>query len=125
MTDTNMDIQSANIILYCQRWADTVAFYEAGLRLPILTRTDWFVEFELTKTARLSVADDAHTSIKSGGGKGITVGLQVTDITTVYNQLINMGLSPTPVKELWGAKVTYLFDPEGNRVEFWSGPAKS
>jgi catechol-2,3-dioxygenase len=120
-----MQIESANIILYCRKWGEMVAFYRTTLQLPVTTATEWFVEFRLTETSRLSVADETRTSIKSGGGKGITIGLQVPDVITARAQLIEAGLNPTAVKEIWGAKAFYVFDPEGNRIEFWSGRAKS
>jgi catechol-2,3-dioxygenase len=34
-------------------------------------------------------------------------------------------LNPTAIREIWGAKAFYIFDPEGNRIECWSGHAKS
>lgn len=120
-----MHIESANIILYCKKFDATVAFYQSGLMLPITTCNEWFVEFRLTRTSRLSVADESRTSIKSSSGKGITIGIQVADLTTTRTHLVKAGLSPTGVKEIWGAKVIYVFDPEGNRLEFWSGHAKS
>ena len=120
-----MQIKSANIILYCKNWEEMVAFYQRGLELPITVSTEWFVEFKLTRTSRLSVADESHTSIKSGNGQGITIGLQVVDIMTAQSQLQEAGLNPTGVREIWGAKAFYVFDPEGNRIEFWSGHAKS
>jgi catechol 2,3-dioxygenase-like lactoylglutathione lyase family enzyme len=120
-----MQIQSANTILYCRKWKEMVAFYQAGLGLPITAATEWFVEFKLTETSRLSVADESHTSIKSANGKGITIGLQVTDLLPARSQLQAVGLNPTVIKEVWGAKAFYVFDPEGNRIEFWAGHAKS
>ena len=123
--DTIMNIESSNIILYCKRWGETVSFYQSGLRLPITARNEWFVEFKLTDSSRLSVADESHTSIKSGSGKGITIGLQVADIAKTRAQFVAASLIPTEIKKIWGAKVFNIFDPEGNRIEFWSGHAKS
>lgn len=122
--DTIMHFETANIILYCKKWEETVAFYRSGLKLPVHACTEWFVEFILTDTSRLSVADESRTSIKSGGGRGVTIGLQVADITTARANLEDAGLNPTVVKEVWGAKVFYAFDPEGNRIEFWAGRAR-
>lgn len=123
--DALMHIKSANIILYCKNWAAMVAFYQGTLQLPVTTSTEWFIEFKLTRTSRLSIANESRTSIKSGGGKGITIGLQVTDLMTTRAQLQEAGSNPTEVKEVWGAKAFYVLDPEGNRIEFWSGRARS
>jgi catechol-2,3-dioxygenase len=120
-----MQIKSANIILYCNKWEETVAFYRTNLQLPITAATEWFVEFRITRTSRLSVADESRASIKSGSGKGITIGLQVPDVIPMRAQLTNAGLNPTAIKEIWGAKAFYVYDPEGNRIEFWSGRPKS
>jgi predicted enzyme related to lactoylglutathione lyase len=119
-----MQIKSTNIILYCKKWGETVAFYQTGLNLPVTASTEWFVEFQLTNTSRVSVADESRTSIKSASGGGITITLQVTDVETTRTQIETAGLHPTAIKEVWGAKAFYVFDPEGNRIEFWSGRPK-
>lgn len=120
-----MKIKAANTILYCKKWDETVAFYRDGLKLLVISSTDWFVEFKLNESARLSVANEARTSIKTGEGRGITISLQVSDVEEIRAELVNNGFSPTPVKEIWGSKAIYLHDPEGNRLEFWSGRAKA
>jgi catechol 2,3-dioxygenase-like lactoylglutathione lyase family enzyme len=67
-----VNIKTSNIILYCKRWNDTVAFYRDTLKFPIHFSNEWFVEFTLADKARLSVANEEKTSIKSSGGNGIT-----------------------------------------------------
>lgn len=113
-------IQSTNTILYCIRWHETVRFYTETLGLAINFANDWFVEFTLTEQARLSVADAARATVKSSGGQGLTVTLQVADSRLVHAQLTAAGAGPTPLKKRWGATVFYVTDPEGNRLEFWS-----
>ena len=82
------------------------------------------MEFKLNEAARLSVADEARTTVKSGDGKGITISLQVADVVQVQTELTQAGISSTPIKEVWGSKAVYVRDPEGNRLEFWEGRAK-
>ncbi len=120
-----MKIKSTNTILYCKKWEDTIEFYRTGLKLLVLSSNEWFVEFKLNEMSRLSVANEARTSIDSSGGKGITVSLQVADIQQTRTELIEGGVTATPIKEVWGAKAFYVHDPEGNRLEFWSGRAKA
>jgi hypothetical protein len=62
------------------------------------------VELKLTDTSRLSVADDSHTTIKSGSEKGITIGLQLADIVIARAQFVAASLNPTEIKKIWGAK---------------------
>ena len=119
-----VQIKSTNTILYCKKWEDTVVFYRTGLKLLAISSNDWFVEFKLNEVARLSVADEARTSIESGNGKGITISLQVDDIEQTRADLMEARITQTPIKEVWGSKVIYVHDPEGNRLEFWSGIAK-
>ena len=119
-----MKIKSTNTILYCRNWQETVEFYRTGLKLLVLSSNEWFVEFKLNEMSRISVANEARTSIKSSDGKGITISLQVADIEQTRNELIEAGVTPTPIKDVWGAKAIYVYDPEGNRLEFWSGRAK-
>ena len=83
------------------------------------------MEFKLNETSRVSVADEARTSIESSGGKGLTLSLQVDDIEQTRTELMEAGITPTPVREVWGSKVIYVRDPEGNRLEFWSRRAKA
>ncbi len=119
-----MKIRSTNTILYCKKWQETVAFYRNELKLLVISSNDWFVEFKLNEMSRLSVANEARTSIDSGDGKGITISLQVIDIEQTRAELMEAGLTPTPIKEVWGSKAMYTHDPEGNRLEFWMGRAK-
>lgn len=120
-----MKIKAANTILYCKKWEETVTFYRDGLKLLIISSNDWFVEFKLNEQSRLSVANEARTSIDSGDGKGITVSLQVADIVQAQAELLEAGITITSIKEVWGSKAIYLHDPEGNRLEFWMGRAKA
>ncbi len=120
-----MKIKATNTILYCRKWQETVEFYKTGLKLRVLSSNEWFVEFKLNEMSRISIANQARTSIDSSGGKGITVSLQVTDIDQTRAELMEAGVEPTPIKEIWGAKAMYVWDPEGNRLELWSGRAKT
>ena len=114
----------ANTILYCQAWAETVAFYRDQLGLPITFESDWFVEFALTSTARLSIADERRATIKSSHGAGITLTFQVDDADALWAECHDAGLQPTQCRtHAWGARTFYLRDPEGTRLEIWSSTA--
>ncbi|MDX1521579.1 MAG: VOC family protein [Anaerolineae bacterium] len=115
-----LNINTVNTILYCKKWQETVTFYQTGLQLEPTFSNDWFMEFKLNDAARLSIANEAQASIKSGQGKGITLSIAVDDIEATHAFLVQAGLEPTAIKELWGSNVLYLYDPEGNRLEFWS-----
>jgi len=120
-TERMMDIKTANTILYCRKWKETVAFYKTRLRLRVTTSREWFVEFKLNEAARLSIADESKTSIGSTGGNGITITMEVYDIEKTHLYLTKVGLNPTAIKDhAWGARVIHIYDPEGNRIEFWS-----
>ena len=119
-TKVNNIIKSANTILYCKKWIETVEFYRCHLNLPVNFSTDWFVEFSLNAMSRLSIADEKHSSIKSCGGKGMTLAWEVEDIYTARQNIIKAGAKPTEIrKHAWDASVFYFFDPEGHRIEFW------
>lgn len=115
-----MKVNSSNTILYCTNWQATVAFYRDLLKLSINFSNDWFVEFRLNEGARLSVANEARCTVKSGGGAGITLSLNVDDVQTLRAMLIEARIDVTPIKALWGSSVFYIHDPEGNRIEFWT-----
>jgi predicted enzyme related to lactoylglutathione lyase len=108
------------MILYCKQWDKVVSFYRDLLQLPVNFSTDWFVEFNLTPDSRLSIADENRSSTKSCAGKGITIALEVKDIDAMRESITKKGLDPTGIKKhLWAARVFYLFDPEGHRIEIW------
>lgn len=115
-----IEIKTSNTILYCKQWSEMVAFYRSLFDFPVSTSLDWFIEFEMSETARLSIADESRTSIESNDGKGITLTFEVDDIQGTCTKLVKMGLEDVRVKEhSWGAQVIHVYDPEGNRVEFW------
>ncbi len=117
--------KNANTILYCKKWQETVDFYKNRLGLSITHDSDWFIEFKLTETAHVSVADERRASIKSSGGAGITLALQVESATRTWELLRDSGLEIGPVREHpWGARVFYFFDPEGHRIEVWEPKQK-
>ena len=115
-----MEIRATNTILYCRRWPEAVSFYGTVLGLRVTHQTDWFVEFALCGSARLSVADETRASVASAGGRGVTLSLRVDDVVATRAELAAAGLEPTELKDLWGAQVTYIHDPEGHRIEIWS-----
>lgn len=111
---------TTNIILYCEKWEEAVSFYKDVLALEINFSSDWFIEFSLNEKSRLSIADQARSSIKSTGQKGITITLQVRNINEIWHGFNMKGLNPTPVKRHpWDAEVFYICDPEGHRIEIW------
>ena len=114
-------VNRASTILYVRRWKESVAFYRDRIGLEIVFRNDWFVEFRLTPTAFLSIADQARTTMASGNGIGITLSFQIDDLQAAHRAFLEDGLAPTAIRsQVMGANVFYLIDPEGNRIEFWS-----
>ena len=116
----NKNLITTNTILYCKEWEKTVRFYKDQLHLPVNFSTDWFVEFTLTASSRLSIADEKRSSIKSYGGKGVTLALEVKDIERVWKDTERIGLKSTMIRRHpWDARVFHLYDPEGCRIEIW------
>lgn len=115
-----MEVRTANTIIYCSRFAETVDFYQNRLGLPVAAEFGWLVEFKLNEYSFLSVADENKTSTKSSAGEGLVITLRVDDIDEAHSLLEEAGVHPTAVKDhSWGARVTHVFDPEGTRIEFW------
>lgn len=95
------------------------------LKLPVQFSTDWFVEFCLNPNARLSIANEKRSSIKSNKGKGITLSLEVEDVDLIWGLLKKASLKPTIIIEhSWNARLFYIFDPEGHRIEIWQRSAE-
>ncbi len=81
---------------------------------------DWFVEFELHAGAHLSVADASHTTIAAGNGSGLTLSWRVDDVTAARNGVIAQGIDASPIRRRWDSDTCFVFDPAGNRIEFWA-----
>lgn len=112
-------VARTNTILYCAQWPATVAFYRDQLRLPVTHATEWFMEFQVSDHAYLSIADSARTTIQPAHGAGLTLSWQVTQLALIQQQLTDLGIVTTSLKKKWGAQVLYFHDPEGNRLELW------
>lgn len=120
-----MDVITANTILYCGKWEETVRFYRDYLNLAVNFSTDWFVEFCVSTTTRISIADEKRAHMKSSKGKGITLSLEVENIDHAWRYADKAGLHPTAITQHpWDALVFYIFDPEGHRVEIWQSTEK-
>jgi predicted enzyme related to lactoylglutathione lyase len=114
-------VARTNTILYCEKWAETVDFYAEQLGLPVSYRSSWFVEFALSDTARVSIADASRTTVKSAAGQGITLSWQMDHLESIWAALKRAGVTPTQIKDHpMEARVFYFFDPEGHRIEIWS-----
>lgn len=116
-----LPVVRANVILYCERFADTVAFHRALLGDAAVTfENDWFVELAVGDGSSLSIAHAARATIAPAGGAGITLSWQVDDVRAVRAALIDAGVEVSDVRHRFGSPVVDLFDPEGHRIELWS-----
>jgi len=118
-------VTRTNTILYCNRWSETVAFYASVLGLPITFENDWFVEFRIGDNAFVSVADGSRSSVRPGDGAGLTLSWEVSDLEAAHASLAASGATPQPIAKRFGANVFDVFDPTGNRIEFWSSARPS
>jgi catechol 2,3-dioxygenase-like lactoylglutathione lyase family enzyme len=116
-----MNFKSVNTIIYCRHWAETVSFYRDVLGLPGQSLTEWLVEFEMSPDARLSVADETRTTIRSAGGTGITITIEVRDAHRARQCFETKGCNPGVLRVgKLGGDAFFMHDPEGTRLEFWS-----
>ncbi len=114
-------IDSMNVILYCRRWREAVAFYRDVLGFRTRTAADWLVEFEAGPHMCLSVADAGRTSMQPAEGAGITVTFKVADARSAWQELANRSVKAGPLRDSrLGGQAFFLRDPEGNRLEIWS-----
>lgn len=95
-------------------------FYRGVLGLPVSVEKDWFVEFRLTDTSCVSIADSRRATIGSSGGGGITVTLQVDEVHVWHERLGKAGIEVGRVRRHpWGALSFFCHDLEGYRLELW------
>lgn len=114
-----LEIKQTNTILYCEKWQETVAFYRDTLKLPVATERTWFVEFRLAANSFVSIANAQRATVASANGDGVTLTWQIQNVAATHQALAAAGVALTPLQTRWGALVTYLYDPEGNRIELW------
>ena len=117
---SELSIERTNTVLYCERWPETVAFYRTVLGLRVALENDWFVEFELTPSSFLSIADASRATVGAVGGQGVTLTWKVPRLGETRTVLEASGVDVTEIKSRWGADVCYCHDPEGHRIELWA-----
>jgi predicted enzyme related to lactoylglutathione lyase len=112
----------SNTILYCDRWQETVDFYQQILGLKLnFAKDEWFREFQLTETSTISVAAASYCSVKSSGGQGVTLSFQVADLAAHQKHFTENGIAATEIRAHgWRAPYFFVHDPEGNRIEYWT-----
>lgn len=120
MINSLMTLKRSNTILYCRYWTETVCFYKKQMCLPVSFENKWFVEFQLTDTSFLSIANSARATISDVQGQGVTLTWEVMDIEKVKDQLEKQKIPTTAIQRKWGALAFYCMDPEGHRLEFWA-----
>lgn len=113
--------EQVNTILYCDAFEETVEFYRRKLSLEVTFANDWFYEFRLHDRATLSIADAGRATISPVGGEGMTLSLRVEDLDGVRGRLEESGVEATAISERFGSRVFDIHDPEGHRIEFWTG----
>ncbi len=125
MRDFWVTLQRTNTILYCRHWMKTVNFYKRNLCLPVAFENEWFVEFKLTDTSFLSIANSARATISDVQGQGVTLTWEVTDLEGAKENLETQGIVTTTIQSKWNALVFYCHDPEGHRLEFWANNSRN
>ncbi len=114
-------IRRTNTVLYCRHFDSCIDFYGRQLGLPVVFRTDWLVEFEVNAGSCLSVADVSRT--RQPPTRGVTITLEVEDAEALHARWDVAGLPVTELRaQPWDARGFFVFDPDDNRLEFWSRP---
>ena len=78
------------------------------------------MEFELTSSSFLSIADASRATVAAVRGQGVTLTWHVPDLDHAHTQLQASGVEVTEIRTRWDANVFYCHDPEGHRIELWS-----
>jgi catechol 2,3-dioxygenase-like lactoylglutathione lyase family enzyme len=120
---TTVNVVRSNTILYCLHWRETVDFYRDILGLSSSCLSDWLVEFALTATSFISIADAARATVGASGGAGITISWQVGDLEGWHRRLTQFHVATGPIQHRWGSRFFYFHDPEGHRLEAWADAA--
>jgi len=111
-----IDIERPNSVIYCRHWPETALFYKTKLCLPVSFENDWFIEFRLTDSAFLSIANAARASIQDVQGQGVTLTWKVPNLEQTKQLLDDQGIATTTIRQKWDAQVSYFYDPEGHRI---------
>ena len=115
-----MNIERTNTILYCHKWRETVAFYRNVFDFPISYQNDWFVEFQLTDDAYLSMADESRCQYsKRRRARASRLSWQIANLSAMHAILLKQNITVSAIRLKWRASLFYLHDPEGHRIELW------
>jgi predicted enzyme related to lactoylglutathione lyase len=118
-TVTAVHVTRSNTILYCSKWAATVAFYRNVIGLHSSFENEWMVEFGLHDHTYLSLADANRTSIDPNNGVGVTLSWKVDDLDAASTQRATHEAAVAAPTRRMGASAVFMHDPEGNRIELW------
>ena len=118
--DDVLDVGRTNTVLYVDRWAEAVAFYRDVLGFAVAFENDWFVEFTVHDDSFVIIADASRSSIRAGGGAGLTLSWKVADVDAARASLSGAGVRVGELTTRFGTRVFDVFDPAGNRIELWS-----
>ena len=120
-----IEVERVNTILYSDVWDEMVRFYRDLMGFEVTLENDWFVEFAAGPHAFVSVADAGRSTVIGGDGAGLTLSWRVADVTAVRSELLGNGVDVGEIGSRWGSRVVDVFDPGGNRIEFWSDTPSS
>jgi len=112
--------------IFVDDWLSACEFYEKKLGLPLEFKDETFgwAEFDVSgaKFGIERVDENASAEDKALIGRFVGVSLQVDDVQTTYEQLLNKGVefTSTPEKQVWGGVLANLKDTSGNVITLMS-----
>jgi len=112
--------------IFVDDWIAACEFYEKKLGLPLEFKDETFgwAEFDVggTKFGIERVDKDASAEDKAMIGRFVGVSLQVGDVQSTYEQLLQKGVefASGPEKQVWGGVLANLKDTSGNIITLMS-----
>ena len=109
-------------------WTDNLErlfrFYHDALRLPLHSRHDDFISFQLGEEMRFNLGLHDRVHGPTSDPFRIMVNLGVTDIQREYQRLCRKGVEfiRPPEQEHWGGWVATFKDPDGNTLQMLQLP---
>jgi len=119
--ESRLGIETFHTVLYCRRWAESVAFYRDVLDLPVVFENPLFVELRAAPGACIGLLDASRTRDPGVEPRGVLLSFRVADVEETRARLRDRGVRVGEAGDHpWGARLFELQDPDGRRVEFWA-----
>ncbi len=117
-----IQVRSFHAILYCRNWDACVAFYTGVLGFGVADSRNGFVEVQVNPASRIGLIRRPPESCPEDPAAAVVLTFLVEDLDGARAAVASRwGRVSTVRRHPWGARLFDLKDPDGRRLEVWTG----